>query len=185
MSAAWLRREMEPVSQQEAQLPGERHRLFQILEKGAPRSIWLGHAAPRPEGGITSVRKCDIITTIMDAKQARERLLKEREQRRALAERLRAHEADAVEQAELSKVDQHPAELGTETFERERDLTALTILEGELADIQRALRRIEDGTYGTCEECGKPIGDERLEAKPWARFCIVHQAEMEKAAARR
>ena len=36
-----------------------------------------------------------------------------------------------------------------------------------------------------CEACGKPIGDERLEANPWARFCIVHQAEMERALSRR
>ena len=121
----------------------------------------------------------------MNVKQVRERLIDEQTSRRSLADRLRQNQADAVEESELSKVDQHPSELGTETFERERDLTALTIVEAELEDIQLALRRIEDGSYGKCEECGKPIGDERLEAKPWARYCIVHQAEMEKAAARR
>lgn len=121
----------------------------------------------------------------MDVKQARERLVSERQHRQALADKLRGHEGDVVEQGELSKVDQHQAELGTETFERERDLTALGILEGELEDIQHALRRIEDGSYGTCEECGTRIGDDRLEAKPWARFCIVHQLEAEKAVSRR
>ena len=120
----------------------------------------------------------------MDVKKIRERLLQEQRSRRELAARLRAEEADPVENEELSTVDQHPGELGTETFERERDLTALMILEGELEDIQRALRKLEDGSYGVCEECGKPIGDERLEAKPWARFCIVHQAQMEKAGIR-
>lgn len=119
----------------------------------------------------------------MDAKLARTRLIEEEKQRRALAERLRSHERDAVEQSELSRVDQHPGELGSETYERGRDLTALTILEGELEDIHHALRRVEDRSYGTCEECGKPIGDDRLEAKPWARFCIVHQLELEKARA--
>lgn len=126
-----------------------------------------------------------MITTIMEMRQARERLIQEQRSRRELAARLRARESDPVENAELSSVDQHPGELGSETFERERDLTALTMVESELDDIQRALRRIEQGDYGTCEECGKPIGDERLEAKPWARFCIVHQAEMEKATTRR
>ncbi|HEY9288478.1 MAG TPA: TraR/DksA C4-type zinc finger protein [Candidatus Dormibacteraeota bacterium] len=120
----------------------------------------------------------------MDLNKARERLLAEQTQRRDLADKLRAHEADAVEERELSKVDQHPAELGTETFERERDMTALRIVESELEDIDEALRQIDQGKYGTCDECGKPIGNERLEAKPWARLCIVHQAQMERAAVR-
>lgn len=127
----------------------------------------------------------DIIATSMDQKQAGERLTKERQHRQALAERLRRVEAEPVESGELSKIDQHPGELGTETFERERDLTALTILESELEDIETALRRLDEGQYGSCEVCGKAIGDERLDAKPWARFCILHQAEMERAVSRR
>ena len=85
----------------------------------------------------------------MDVKQARGRLMEEQQNRRALAERLRGHVADVVEDRELSKVDQHAGELGTETFERERDLTTLTMLEAELDDIQHVLQRIEDGSYGT------------------------------------
>lgn len=133
---------------------------------------------------MSAITFCDIITFIMDLTQARERLLAEQSQRQQLAQRLRAHEADAVEERELSKVDQHPAELGTETFERERDLTALRIVEAELDDIDEVLHRIDQGSYGTCDECGKPIGEERLGAKPWARLCIVHQAQMERAAVR-
>lgn len=120
----------------------------------------------------------------MDLNLVRQRLLGEQSHRRELAQRLRSHEADAVEERELSKVDQHPAELGTETFERERDMTALRIVESELEDIDEALRRIDQGSYGTCDECGKPIAEERLEAKPWARLCIVHQAQLERAAVR-
>jgi RNA polymerase-binding transcription factor DksA len=86
-----------------------------------------------------------------------------------------------MESRELSKVDQHPGELGTETFERERDLRALMILESELKDIEDALRRLDEGSYGICEACGKPIDDERLAAKPWARFCIADQARAEQA----
>ena len=132
----------------------------------------------------STIRFCDIIAFIMDLTKARKRLTAEQKQRQQLAERLRAHEVDAVEERELSKVDQHPAELGTETFERERDLTALQIVEAELEDINEALRRIDQGSYETCDECGKPIGEERLQAKPWARLCIVHQAQMERAAVR-
>ncbi|HEY9556069.1 MAG TPA: TraR/DksA C4-type zinc finger protein [Acidimicrobiales bacterium] len=44
----------------------------------------------------------------------------------------------------------------------------------ELEDVERALTKIEDGTYGVCETCGKPINPARLEAIPTARFCIDH-----------
>ena len=134
---------------------------------------------------IQNIMLCDIIPTIMDLKLVRGRLEEERAHRRELADRLRRNESDPVEAAELSKVDQHPGELGSETFERERDLTALAIVEGELSDIELALRRLDEGGYGICEACGKPIADERMEAKPWARFCIADQARAEQAVSRR
>jgi RNA polymerase-binding transcription factor DksA len=121
----------------------------------------------------------------MDRARAKQRLNDERARRLALAQRLRREESDPVESSELSKVDQHPAELGSETFERELELTTLTIVEGELKDIDDALRRLDDGTYGICEECGKPIDEARLEAVPWARYCVVDQARVERALSRR
>ena len=117
----------------------------------------------------------------MDLERVRQRLLEERTHRQSLADRLRREEADPVEASELSKIDQHPAELGSETFERELELTTLTMVESELKDVEDALRRIDQGTYGVCEECGKPIDPQRLEAKPWARYCIVDQARVEQA----
>src|SRR5207302_7064081 len=84
--------------------------------------------------------------------------------------------------SELSSLDQHPADVGTETFNRERDLSILESVEAELADVEHALRRLDDGTYGTCEACGKPIGDERLEAQPAARFCLADQSAAEREA---
>jgi RNA polymerase-binding transcription factor DksA len=121
----------------------------------------------------------------MDLARMKQRLGEERARRLALAGRLRQDEADPVESGELSRVDQHPAELGSETFERELGLTTLTIVEGELKDIDDALRRLDDGTYGICEECGKPIDEARLEAVPWARYCVADQARIEKAVSRR
>ena len=82
--------------------------------------------------------------------------------------------------AELSSADQHQADIGTETFDREKDLSILEGIEAELADVEHALRRIDDGTYGTCEACGRPVGDERLEAPPAARFCLEDQATAER-----
>ncbi|MDQ3107930.1 MAG: TraR/DksA C4-type zinc finger protein [Actinomycetota bacterium] len=53
-------------------------------------------------------------------------------------------------------------------------------MEGELADVEHALHRIDDGTYGTCEACGKPISDERLAALPATRFCVDDQVQAER-----
>ena len=84
--------------------------------------------------------------------------------------------------SELSAVDQHPADLGNEMFEAERDQSLGEQVESELADVERALHKLDDGTYGTCEACGKPIGDERLAALPATRFCVEDQARIERTA---
>ena len=87
-------------------------------------------------------------------------------------------EQDSV--GELSSIDQHQADLGSETFEREKDLSILESIEAELADVEHALRRLDEGTYGTCEACGRPIGSERLDAMPAARLCLDDQAQAER-----
>ena len=72
------------------------------------------------------------------------------------------------------------AETGTDNFERE---TALNIATGEserLKDVNDALQRITDGTYGVCEGCEEPILKKRLEAFPSARYCIKCQSKLEK-----
>ena len=51
-----------------------------------------------------------------------------------------------------------------QTFDRERDLGILAQIETELSDVEAALERLENGSYGTCEVCGRPIEDARLEA---------------------
>ena len=117
----------------------------------------------------------------MDPDQARDRLAEETTRLteiRATFDGLNK-ESEAESLGELSSSDQHMADIGTETFEREKDLSILEQVEAELADVDRALRRLDDGTYGTCEACGHPIGDDRLEAMPAARFCVSHQSEAE------
>lgn len=76
--------------------------------------------------------------------------------------------------AEFSGNDQHPADVATETFEREKDLSILESLEHELRELGAALQRVDDGTYGVCESCGDAIPEERLEAQPAARSCADH-----------
>lgn len=94
------------------------------------------------------------------------------------AEHLR-DETEDESQSELSHLAQHQADVASETFEREKDFSILEQVEAELADVQRALQRLDDGTYGWCEACRSPIPDERLEAQPAARFCVSHQVEAE------
>jgi DnaK suppressor protein len=118
----------------------------------------------------------------MDAEHARNRLAEEQERLRGIKAELDEARRESQDEGlqELSSADQHPADVATETFEREKDLSILDQVEGELADVEYALQRLDQGTYGICEACGKPIGDERLEAMPAARFCMDDQAQAER-----
>lgn len=64
------------------------------------------------------------------------------------------------------------ADTATETFERELDEGLEEDAARQLHEVEAALERIEEGTYGTCEVCGKEIPEERLEAIPWATLCV-------------
>ena len=115
----------------------------------------------------------------MDDTQARERIDQERRRIETLIAEREAEglgEAEAEGMSELSSHDQHQADLGTETFEREKDFSLLEQLEAELNDLDHALRKLDDGTYGRCEACGKEIPAERLDALPGARLCVEDQA---------
>lgn len=118
----------------------------------------------------------------MDPEDARGRL---EEERVRLAELRETEHPDDDQSNEHASFDQHTADLGTETFERERDLSVLEQIEAELADVEHALARLDEGTYGTCEACGQPIPDDRLEALPATRFCVKDQAQAEREVATR
>lgn len=117
----------------------------------------------------------------MEADQARALLSQERERLQGIREDLGAVKDESQQDSmeELSSYDQHQADVATETFDREKDLSILDNIDGELADVEHALQRLDDGTYGTCEACGKPIDDERLEAVPASRYCLDDQAKAE------
>ncbi len=68
--------------------------------------------------------------------------------------------------------DNHPGDTATATFDRELDYTLGDNSEQVLSEIDEALKRIDDGSFGTCRTCGRPIDPERLEALPWATQCI-------------
>jgi DnaK suppressor protein len=111
----------------------------------------------------------------VDAEKARELLARERQRIEQELASLRIDRGDG----ELSTVDQHTADSGTELFEVERDCSMIERLQGELAAIERAERRLEDGTYGLSVESGEPIPDGRLEAVPWAERTAQEQARVD------
>jgi DnaK suppressor protein len=117
-----------------------------------------------------------------DMKVYKERLL-------MLRARLRGdfnHMADAAlnksrteANGDLSSMPIHMADLGTDNFEQEFTLSLMESDSGTLDRIESALERVEDGTYGTCEECGGKIPKTRLNAIPYATMCVKCASEYE------
>jgi RNA polymerase-binding protein DksA len=109
--------------------------------------------------------------------------------RRTELEELRQRLVQASESVDLlngdgtelnsSAGDQHLADHASETYERELD-ESLEENAGEIIrEIDDALERIADGTYGTCASCGKPIPPERLAAVPYATLCVEDRRKLE------
>ena len=71
--------------------------------------------------------------------------------------------------------DNHLGDMATVTFDRELGEGLEEGAQQTLAQIDRALARLDEGTYGSCERCGNPIAEERLRARPWATLCIDDQ----------
>lgn len=105
----------------------------------------------------------------------------EHERRRLLQATGRLHtENSANLEDELGEVggrgtDNHLGDMASATFDRELDEGIEEGVQDTLRRIEAALGRIDAGTYGTCEICGKSIGEERLRAIPWAARCIEDQ----------
>ncbi len=87
--------------------------------------------------------------------------------------------------SDLSHVPIHMADLGTDSYEQEFTLDLMDSERKLIIDIDSALARIDNGTYGICELDGTPIPKPRLEAIPWARYCISCASNSEKKAIKR
>lgn len=88
---------------------------------------------------------------------------------------LSSSHTDAV--GELSSVDNHPGDMGTELFERGKDLALNQHAEDELEAINKALHAMEDMTYGICRVCSLDIGYDRLRVVPEADTCVAHASD--------
>lgn len=85
---------------------------------------------------------------------------------------------------ELSNMPTHPADIGTDNYEHEFSLGLLESESQMLTEIDQALDRINEGTYGICIGTGQPIGKARLKAKPWAKYCIEYARKVEQGLVR-
>ena len=105
---------------------------------------------------------------------ARERLEVERQQTlRRLASLTRDFDGVVAASLDTNADDEHDPEGATIAFERSQVTALVDQARQHLDEIDAALLRVHDGTYGSCVSCGRPIGEERLEARPVARTCIL------------
>jgi RNA polymerase-binding transcription factor DksA len=88
-------------------------------------------------------------------------------------------EGEGMLSGELAHLDNHPADEGTETYERELEATTDVFLDEEERRIAEARRALAEGTYGTCADCGREIPGGRLQAVPEAVRCLDCQRRFE------
>lgn len=117
--------------------------------------------------------------TTIDTEAIRKRL---EEERSSLIGDIDSLDVEHQSQEDSAGISNHAADEATEVFTRERDLTLRENSNDMLEQVEAALQRLDDGTYGTCARCGKQINPERLEALPSAAYCITCQAEIEREA---
>jgi len=94
------------------------------------------------------------------------------DQRRDLRREIEEYGADPESDDVTFEADAGFSDRSHSTEERSRTIAVVRALRSNLHDVERALAKMDAGTYGTCERCGRPIGRERLEAIPWALLCI-------------
>ncbi len=109
----------------------------------------------------------------IDVEEFRSVLLEERQRTVNAIEYLHTETEGAIEDNEEEiPSGNHPADLAGPTLDREIDYTLGENSEQVLREIDEALARIDAGTFGTCDRCGRPIAEARLEAMPYATKCI-------------
>lgn len=114
----------------------------------------------------------------------REMLLEKRHSIQRMISRIRRNtleENSGEETGEISRVRLHPADLGTMASEQASGLGIVDQETTALNAIDDALDKLDSGEYGTCEECGDEIPLARLQAQPFARFCVECQEDAEAA----
>jgi DnaK suppressor protein len=129
------------------------------------------HAAARPDAAGFPIRQGEQRWTEAEISELFGQLSQEAAELRAEIARAESDIAERLGDA-VSDAGDDQADIGAKAYEREHEL-ALTYNARELlAQTERAIARIEAGTYGSCESCGEPIGKARLQAFPRATLCV-------------
>jgi DnaK suppressor protein len=135
---------------------------------------------------VSTTRKKKRGLSAADAKHFRELLL---QKRREILKNVTEFEDEALRKSrldasgDLSCMPIHMADLGTDNYEQEFSLGLMDSERKLLREIDNALGRIEDKTYGICQGTGKLISRARLEAQPWARYCVEYARLLEQGLA--
>jgi DnaK suppressor protein len=113
----------------------------------------------------------------LDTTTARKRMEETREE---LDRSIMVLQGDRPLEERSAEYPQDSADAGTNLSESERVEAVLSVAKQQLAEVLDALHRIDDGTYGTCTDCGKMVPEGRLEAKPEAARCVACQGKRDK-----
>ena len=105
----------------------------------------------------------------MDPARVRESLERARDELRTELEELTAAPRDPMATVSFGK---RVGEGTSQAVERIAQVAAARQLDAKLRDVERALDKLDEGTYGACDVCGRPIGRDRIEAIPWAVRCV-------------
>ena len=131
---------------------------------------------------VSSTRTKKRNLTTADTEHFKQMLL---EKRREILRNVNEFEGEALKKSrldacgDLSSMPIHMADIGTDNYEQELTLGLLDSERKLLKEIDDAMGRIEQKTYGVCEGTGKPIQKARLEAQPWARYCVEYARMLE------
>lgn len=119
-----------------------------------------------------------------ELKDLKKRLTEEREELQRQAAEIEESSFGGAQSdmtGDLASFDEEFADAGTATFERERDLSLSNNIRDLTGKIDKALERIDEGMYGLCERCGRPIEKARIKALPYATLCIRDKQAEERA----
>lgn len=151
--------------------------------KGRPSSTSAGSKPLAGPAGNAKPAKLTSGLKKADLEHFRELLL---EKRREILGDVGSMENEAFKSgSNLSNMPIHMADVGTDNFEQEFTLGLIESERQILREIQEALGRVEDGSFGLCVATGKPIGRMRLEAVPWAKYTIEYSRALEQGLVRR
>jgi DnaK suppressor protein len=152
------------------------------VRKAAPRPSPSAQPAVSSENDIPEPTKAEQTRlTARELEEFRQMLLRKRQE---LIGDVNHLEDEAIRMRQQgggssSSMPIHMADIGSDTWEQELTLGLIENERGLLREIDEALQRIEDGTFGICVATGKPITKARLRAKPWAKYCIEYARKRE------